>query len=97
MVFGFAGLNATWDGARKTLHASSYAECQDEIAGLNTPSGEKPIDYVLLDEDIKEGAALQQWENARPMSQEAQEKFGMWPFIKLYEAGGVEVYGLVAE
>jgi hypothetical protein len=97
MVFGFAGLNATWDGARKTLHASTYTECRDEIAGLKTPSGEKSIDYVLLDKDIKEGAALLQWENADPMSQEAQEKFEEWPFIKLYEAGGVEVYGLVAE
>lgn len=97
MVFGFAGLNATWDGAEKTLHAPSYVECQDEIEGLDTPSGEKPIDYVLLDDDIKEGAALLQWENARPMSREAQEKFEEGPFIKLYEAEGVEIYGLAAE
>jgi hypothetical protein len=97
MLFGFADLNATWDGADKTLHGSNYTESQDEIAGLNTPSGDKPIDYILLDKDIKEGTALLQWENAEPMSQEAQEKFEKWPFIKLYETGGVEIYGLAAE
>jgi hypothetical protein len=29
------------------------------------------------------------------MSQEAQDKFEKYPFIKLYEANGVEVYGMV--
>jgi hypothetical protein len=95
MLFGFAELNATWDAARKTLHAPTYQECRNEIALVKTPSGDKSIDYILLDEDIKEGAALLQWENAEPMSTEAREKFQKWPFVKLYEAGGVEVYGIV--
>jgi hypothetical protein len=97
MLFGFANLNATWDEADRTLHASSYEECMDELESIRTPSGEKSIDYILLDDDIKEGAALLQWENAKPMSKEAREKFQIWPFIKLYEANGVEIYGLVAE
>lgn len=95
MLFGFAGLNATWDEADKILHAPSYEECKDELESIRTPSGEKSIDYILLDDDIKEGAALLQWENAKPMSKEAQEKFEMWPFVKLYEANGVEIYGIV--
>ncbi len=95
MLFGFASLNATWDEADKTLHASSYEECRDEIERISIPSGEKPIDHVLLDNDIKSGVALLQWENAEPMSLEAKKKFEIWPFIKLYEANGVEVYGIV--
>ncbi|UCG69094.1 MAG: hypothetical protein JSV09_15130 [Thermoplasmata archaeon] len=97
MLFGFANLNSTWDEADKTLHASSYNESKDEIHNIKIPSGEKSIDYVLLDDDIKEGAALLQWENAEPMSTEAQEKFDKWPFVKLYEANDVEIYGLVGE
>lgn len=95
MLFGFAGLNATWDEADKTLHSASYEECRDEIESIKIPSGEKSVDYVLLDDDIKEGVALLQWENAEPMSLEAQKKFENWPFVKLYEANGVEVFGLV--
>jgi hypothetical protein len=95
MIFGFGGLNATWDAAENTLHGEDYEDFRDEIQGLEVPSGTKPIDYVLLDDDIREGVALLQWENARPMSQKAQEKFERWPFVKLYEADGVQIYGLV--
>ena len=72
MLFGFAQLNATWDEAYNTLHASSYEEYEDELESVKTPSGKKRIDYVLLDDDIKKGLALRQWENAQPMSQKAQ-------------------------
>ena len=95
MIFGFGDLNATWDAGENTLHGETYDEFQEEVASLKVPSGTKPINYVLLDDDIKEGAALLQWENARPMSQKAKDKFQKWPFIKLYEADGVEIYGIV--
>jgi 4-amino-4-deoxy-L-arabinose transferase-like glycosyltransferase len=95
MIFGFGGLNATWDAAENTLHGESLSEFQDELESIKIPSGEKSIDYVLLDDDIKEGAALLQWENAEPLSQGARDKFQKWPFVKLYEANGVEVYGIV--
>jgi 4-amino-4-deoxy-L-arabinose transferase-like glycosyltransferase len=95
MIFGFGGLNATWDAAERTLHGEDYQDFRDEIRSLEVPSGTKSIDYVLLDDDIREGAALLQWENARPMSQKAQEKFERWPFVKLYEADGVQIYGIV--
>jgi 4-amino-4-deoxy-L-arabinose transferase-like glycosyltransferase len=95
MVFGFSGLNATWDAAEQTLHGETYFDFRDELDEIDIPSGKKPINYVLLDDDIKEGAALLQRENARPLSQEAQDKFQRWPFVKLYEANGVEIYGIV--
>lgn len=95
MLFGFAGLNATWDSAEQTLHGETYSDFRDELEGIDIPSGKKPINYVLLDDDIKEGVALLQWENAQPLSQGAQDKFQRWPFVKLYEANGVKIYGIV--
>jgi hypothetical protein len=95
MIFGFGGFNATWDEADGTLHGESYGEFRDELESIDIPSGNKQINYVFLDDDIKEGAALLQWENAEPMSMKARDKFHNWPFVKLYEANGVEVFGLV--
>lgn len=92
MIYGFANLNASWDSAHDTLHSSTFEGCRDELEGLSTPSGEKEIDYVLLTDDIKSGAALLQWENAEPMSSNAQKKFESSPFIKVYESEKAEVY-----
>jgi len=96
MLFGFAGLNSTWDSAYDTMHEDLNGS-RDELRSVNAPVGWRRIDYVLLDEPIKEGVALVQWENAEPMSQEALDKFSEPPFQKIYEAHGVEIYfvGLV--
>jgi hypothetical protein len=92
MVFGFAELNATWDSAYDTLHSPTFEGARAELEGLETPSGMKRIDYVLLTDDIKSGAALLQWEEAEPMSPDAQNKFENSPFIRIYGSEKAEIY-----
>ena len=91
MLFGFAGLNATWDSAYHTLHDDlngSRAELQD----VEAPSGHSRINYVLIDDVIENGVALNQFQNAEPMSKEAKAKFSEPPFQKVYEGRGVDIY-----
>ena len=91
MTFGFAGLNASWDDARQTLHGN-YSAAAAEMAGLETPSGEHSVTLVLLTPSIEAGAALTQWETARPLSSDARAKFSSELFSKLYESNGVKIY-----
>lgn len=91
MVFGFAGLNASWDDARDTLHGN-LIEARLEMAGLETPSGLHRVDLVLLSPSVEAGVALTQWETARPLEGGALAKFSSEAFLKVYESNGVRAF-----
>jgi hypothetical protein len=97
MMFGFDGLNGTWDYAYHTFHDDLNGSRQ-ELKWVRAPSGHGRINYVLIDDAIRSGVALKQWENARPMSKVALAKFNAPPFNKIYESNGSDMYfvGLTA-
>ncbi|WP_455392686.1 hypothetical protein [[Eubacterium] cellulosolvens] len=92
MMFGFAGLNSSWEYAPRTLHGESFQEAKAEITGVSIPAGRKRLDYVLISEAIKNGVALEQWSTAEPMSDSAIQKFETEPFIKIYDNGEAQLY-----
>jgi hypothetical protein len=91
VVWGFAGINASWDDAKQTLHGDLEA-AKAEMRGLSTPTGFHQVTLVLLDPAIESGVALEQWETAKPLVGAAKEKFSDPLFIKEYEANGVVIY-----
>jgi hypothetical protein len=92
ILFGFSGLNATWEYAPKTFHYGTYDEIMEEMNSTRIPSGIKRIDFILITSAIENGVALEQWETAEPMSKSAIEKFDSEPFIKLYDNGESRIY-----
>ncbi len=92
LLFGFTGINATWDASPNTLYGETFAEAEEEMRTCYTPSGIKQIDYVLINEDIKQGAMLLVWENAEPLSDKAIKKFDDMPFIKTFDNGDGQIY-----
>jgi len=91
IVFGFSGLNASWDDARDTLHGN-LSEARAEMAGLETPSGLHGVTLVLLSPTVEAGAALTQWETALPIKGEALSKFSSEQYLRIYESNGVRVF-----
>lgn len=76
LLYGFAGMRATWDYTPRTFHGESWEDVRDELKSLGIPSGDaQRIDYVFLSPQIREGVTLLQWENSRPMSDAAYAKF----------------------
>jgi hypothetical protein len=92
MVFGFGEVNASWETAPDTINGETLEDCAEELNSTNTPSGMKPINYVLLSTEIKNNAALTQWEPAEPMSDKALRKFEKYPFYKIFDNGESEIY-----
>ncbi|UCH88028.1 MAG: hypothetical protein JSV49_07085 [Thermoplasmata archaeon] len=92
MLFGFAGLNASWDYVEKTFYEEDFEDVRDELNRVSLPSGRKQIDYVMLSDELREGVALVQWKQAEPMSEEAAAKFQDNPFYVVYDSGDVQIY-----
>ncbi|MCD6503165.1 MAG: hypothetical protein J7K58_02900 [Euryarchaeota archaeon] len=97
LIFGFCGINATWDAGSVILLSEDPNETVDLMKFFETPSGYKRIDYIAFDRNTIKGVAGVQWENARPMSEKALEKFNSKYFKRVYANGYFYVYKVLWE
>lgn len=96
MLFGYAGLNATWEYAPRTFEAPSFDEARAEMLAVHAPSGVKRVDYVFLSRAMREHLALAQWDAAQPLSPAAQAKFDADPHYQAACRGDeVTIYRVV--
>jgi hypothetical protein len=96
MAFGLGGTMATWDTAGPVLHGHLDDErFWDAMDDIDTPNGDRPVTAVVLADDLRTGAALSQFDSARPIDDEAWEKFSGPPFICIYDGGDVRVLYVV--
>jgi hypothetical protein len=88
MLFGYAGMDASWDSGGDMLHSEDLDPAHRD---LTVPSGEKEVQYTVISAGMEEATALEQWETAKPLEGEAREKYdeGMW---KVFDNGAVMVY-----
>lgn len=99
IVFGFGGINATWDRTRAPFLPESLppqcAALTDPCAGLAdipSPSGVKDGTYIWIDRDMEAGVRLTPWEVAAPMDSRVVAKFNESPFIKVFDNGYARIY-----
>jgi len=91
-AFGFGGVNATWDTAREALLANNFTLAKDEMLKVDSPSGEKRVDYVLLNVDSRSGTQLFPYEPAVALSSAALAKYERLPYQRFYDDGYTQVY-----
>jgi hypothetical protein len=94
ILWGLAGIRATWDYTPGTYHAENATAVFDELRSLDVPAQEGArVDYVFLSPQMEAGVTLLQWENSRPMTAAAVAKFEDARFFeKVHEQDGVRVY-----
>src|SRR6266571_5294528 len=89
-VFGFGGINATWDRARTPFTDPVWDPA--DFSGIESPSGTKNGTYVWIDRDMEAGVRLTPWEAAVPMDPAVIAKFDNAPFIKVFDNGYARLY-----
>ncbi|GEM_PF-4188309 len=91
MVFGFAGKDATWEGKTGETGALLHGEEDWETAleNIQTPSGKKSPDVLVVDKRTTEGAFLYPWDPVRPIPPE-ERVFENFPVI--YDDGYTRAY-----
>ena len=91
-LFGFGGVNATWDTTVDPFFATSWADARPGLVGVQAPSGTQTVAYMWIDQVETHGVELRVWQPAVPMSPAAVAKFGDSPFVKVYDDGYAQVY-----
>ena len=92
LVFGFGGADATWDTAPLSIEAPDFATARAEMCRVGAPSGDRRVDYVLIDADLARGVQLSPFTPAAPLSGPARAKFSDPPYQKVYDSGYAQVY-----
>src|SRR2546427_821062 len=91
-VFGFGGVNATWDRTRDPfLPEFANVPCAG-LSDIVSPSGVKNGTYIWIDRDMEAGVRLTPWETAAPMDPAVIAKFDEAPFIKVFDNGYARLY-----
>jgi len=91
-VFGFGGLNATWDRTRTPFFPASLDDPYAGLSRIDSPSGQRDGTYVWIDQDMEAGVRLTPWEAATPMDPAVVAKFDASPFVKVFDNGYARVY-----
>src|SRR5436309_6899846 len=91
-VFGFGGINATWDRTRDPFLPEFANVPFAGLSDIPSPSGVKNGTYVWIDRDMEAGVRLTPWETAAPMDPAVIAKFDAAPFIKVFDNGYARLY-----
>src|SRR2546422_718270 len=91
-VFGFGGINATWDRTRDPFLPEFANVPYAGLSDIPSPSGVKNGTYVWIDRDMEAGGRLTPWEAATPMDPAVIAKFDSAPFIKGFDNRYARVY-----
>ena len=91
-VFGFGGLDATWDRTRAPFLPDSLTDPYAGLSKIDSPSGQRDGTYVWIDRDMEAGVRLTPWESATPMDPRVIAKFDAPPFLKVFDNGYARLY-----
>ncbi len=91
-IFGFAGVNATWDTTTTPFFAPEFAQARAGLVNVAAPSGRGNVSYVWVDADEIAGLQLRPWDPAVPMPTATVATFSASPFIKVFDTGYSQVY-----
>src|SRR3989442_567346 len=81
-VFGYGGINATWDRTRAPFLANIPGDPLNGLGCIDSPSGVKNATYVWIDPDMKGRVRLGPVEPAVPMSPAVLPKFARAPVVQ---------------
>ncbi len=92
LVFGFGGVDATWDTTDLAITAPDFAIARSQMCLAGVPPSQRRVDYVLIDADLAQGVQLSPFAPAEPLSAAARAKFSEAPYMKMYDSGYAQVY-----
>lgn len=94
LIFGFSDRNATWEkGGYPIFTSGSLSSLEANLNLTSTPSGEKTVDYLLLDNYMVQHGNFYPNQTAIPVSSSVLSNLRTGDFVLVYSNGFAAVYG----
>lgn len=94
LLFGFAGVHATWDRENRFWHESDATRALEWMRAVPVNDRTLRIDWVVLDDNLRAGLQTSPFQPALPLLAGEHEKFLRAPFHKFVDVGSAQVYFL---
>lgn len=92
VLFGFGGVNATWNRELRFWHTEDVSEALAAMADVRLPYGSARVDWVAIDADLRAGLQESPFAPALPLEPAEEAKFREPPFQKVFDSGYAQVY-----
>lgn len=94
ILFGFAGVDATWDRENRFWHEENVTKALDWMRAVRVRDQILRVDWVVVDDNLRAGVQTSPFDSALPLPPGEEEKFMRPPFHKVFDSGSVQVYFL---
>ena len=92
VLFGFGGVDATWNREVRFWHTEDTALTLAAMAQVRLPSGTAPVEWVAIDGDLRAGLQTSPFAPALPLTPGEEARFLRPPFQKTFDSGSAQVY-----
>jgi len=92
ILFGFAGVDATWDREVRFWHVNNLTEALGFMGSVPLRDRSAAIDWIVIDGSLRRGLQTSPFDPALPLLPAEEAKFFGGPFHKVYDSGTVQVY-----
>lgn len=92
ILFGLAGVDATWDRESRFWHEDNLTHAIDAMRAVPVADRTLPVGWIVIDDPMRAGLQTSPFEAALPLLPSEEAKFASAPFHKLYDAGSSQVY-----
>ncbi len=92
VLFGFAGVDATWDRETRFWHTQDVATAVAAMASVRVDGRTMRVDWVVITEGMRRGLQTSPFAPALPLSPDEEAKFAAVPFHKTFDSGYAQVY-----
>jgi len=91
-LFGFGGVDATWDRAGDFWHTEDLGATLAAMTNVPVVDGFTNVSWVVIDADLRAGVQTSPFAPAAPLLPAEAAKFGTTPFQKLFDSGYAQAY-----
>lgn len=93
VLFGFGGVDATWDRELRFWHTANLEETLAAMKAVQiSGAAQADVEWLAIDADLRQGLQTSPFAPATPLTPSEAAKFACAPFQKTFDSGYAQLY-----